>query len=101
MDQYYTLTEDSPAYLAALVLHPAFRWPTVESQWADHTDWLDSGRAAVQELWNEYRVFPVEQDAIPEQPTVARKTTDLDDFMTSVRKLSTPLAPSTSVLRDE
>lgn len=32
LDQYYTLTEDSPAYLAALVLHPAFRWSTVESQ---------------------------------------------------------------------
>jgi hypothetical protein len=25
LDKYYTLTEDSPVYLAALVLHPAFR----------------------------------------------------------------------------
>lgn len=101
LDQYYTLTEDSPAYLAALVLHPAFRWSTVESQWADHPDWLDRGRTAVQELWDEYRVLPVKEDATPEQPTVARKTTDLDDFMTSVRKLSTHPAPSTAIMRDE
>ncbi|KAL6402752.1 hypothetical protein AUP68_14088 [Ilyonectria robusta] len=101
LDQYYTLTEDSPAYLAALVLHPAFRWSTVESQWADHPDWLVGGKAAVQELWEEYRNLSVEQDTIPEQPTVARKTTDLDDFMASIRKLSTQPAPSPSAMRDE
>jgi len=48
LDQYYTLTEDSPVYLAALILHPAFRWSTVESQWGDHPGWLVRGRAAVQ-----------------------------------------------------
>jgi hypothetical protein len=102
LDQYYTLTEDSPAYLAALVFHPAFRWSTVESQWADHPEWLVRGKAAVQELWEEYRNFPaVEQDAIPEQPTLSRKTTDLDDFMASIRKLSTQRAPLPSATRDE
>ncbi|KAM3505831.1 hypothetical protein MY10362_002714 [Beauveria mimosiformis] len=101
LDQYYTLTEDSPAYLAALVLHPAFRWSTVESQWAEHPDWLSRGKAAVEELWDEYRNLSVEQDTIPEQPTVARRSTELDDFMSSVRKLSTQPAPSTSARRDE
>ncbi|KAJ6436881.1 MFS multidrug transporter [Purpureocillium lavendulum] len=101
LDQYYALTEDSPAYLASLVLHPAFRWSTVESQWSDHPDWLARGRAAVQELWEEYRTLAVEQDRIPEQPTAARKTTDLDDFMTSIRKLGAQPAPSPSSMRDE
>jgi hypothetical protein len=101
LDQYYALTEDSPAYLASLVLHPAFRWSTVESQWSDHPDWLARGRLAVQELWEEYRSLPVEQDTIPEQPTVARETTDLDDFMTSIRKLGAQPAPSVSSMRDE
>ncbi|KAK2666693.1 hypothetical protein RAB80_014378, partial [Fusarium oxysporum f. sp. vasinfectum] len=100
LDQYYSYTEDSPAYLAALVLHPAFRWSTVESQWADQPDWLVRGKKAVQELWEEYRNLFVEQDALPEQPTVVRKTTDLDDFMASIRKLSTQPAPSPSALRD-
>jgi hypothetical protein len=100
LNKYYTLTEDSPAYLAALILHPAFRWPTVESQWADHPDWLVRGKVAVRELWEEYRKIPVE-DAIPEQPTATRKATDLDDFMASVRKLGTQPTPSASPTRDE
>ena len=101
LDQYYSRTEDSPAYLASLVLHPAFRWSTIESQWSDHPDWLVRGKAAVQELWEEYRTLPVEQDTILEQSTVARKTTDLDDFMASIRKLSTHPAASPSAMRDE
>jgi hypothetical protein len=101
LDRYYTLTEDSPVYLAALILHPAFRWSTVESQWGDHPDWLVRGKAAVQELWEEYRNLPVEQETIPEQPTVPSKTTDLDDFMASIRKLSTRPAPLPSATRDE
>ena len=101
LDQYYTQTEDSPAYLASLILHPAFRWSTVESQWSDHPDWLVRGKAAVHGLWEEYRDLAVEQDTIPEQPTVARKTTDLDDFMASIRKLGTQPPPSPSAVRDE
>ncbi|RKK66419.1 hypothetical protein BFJ69_g15414 [Fusarium oxysporum] len=101
LDRYYTLTEDSPVYLAALILHPAFRWSTVESQWGDHPHWLVRGKAAVQELWEEYRNLPVEQETIPEQPTVPRKTTDLDDFTASIRKLSTRPAPLPSATRDD
>ena len=55
----------------------------------------------MQELWEEYRTLAVEQDRIPEQPTAARKTTDLDDFMTSIRKLGAQPAPSPSSMRDE
>ena len=101
LDQYYSRTEDSSAYLASLVLHPAFRWSTIESQWSDHPDWLVRGKAAVQELWEEYRTLPVEQDTILEQSTVARKTTDLDDFMAFIRKLSIHPAASPSAMRDE
>lgn len=71
---YYSLTDDSPAYLAALALHPAFRWSTVESQWADHPNWLTRGKAAVQKLWDEYRASPVEEDSVPlSQPATATK----------------------------
>jgi hypothetical protein len=101
LDQYYTLTGDSPAYLAAFALYPAFRWTTVELQWADHPDWLVKGKVAVQELWKKYRNLHVEQDIIPEQLIVARKATELDDFITSIRKLNAQPAPSPSTKRDE
>lgn len=95
------LTEDSPAYLAALVLHPAFRWSTVESQWADHPTWIVRGKAAVQELWEEYQGLSPQQDEVPEQSTMARTTTELDDFMASVRKLTAQPTPLTTMYRDE
>jgi hypothetical protein len=44
LDKYYTTTKD---YLAALVLHPAFYWSTIESQWVDQPGWLARGKAAV------------------------------------------------------
>jgi hypothetical protein len=51
LDQYYELTADSPAYLSALVLHPAFCWTTVENHWDGHADWAVKGKVAVEELW--------------------------------------------------
>jgi hypothetical protein len=59
------------------------------------------GSRALEELWEEYRSLPLEQDTIPEQPTVARKTTDLDDFMASIRRLSAQSVPLPSTMRDE
>ena len=56
---------------------------------ADYPDWLVRGKAAVQQLWEEYRILPVERDTILKQPTVTRKSTDLDDFMAFIRKPST------------
>ncbi|KAM0664385.1 hypothetical protein ACQRIU_006967 [Beauveria bassiana] len=101
LDEYYSLTDESPAYLASLVLHPAYRWTTVESQWADRPEWIARGKAAVEELWSQHRDLSVEQESLPDQPTVPRKLSDLDDYMTSVRKLSTQPVPSTSTMRDD
>ncbi|KNG44911.1 transposase-like protein [Stemphylium lycopersici] len=58
-------------------------------------------KAAVQQLWEEHRILPVERDTIPEQPIVTRKTTDLDGFMASIRKPSTQPAPLPSATHDE
>ena len=52
-------------------------------------------------MWEEYRNLPVEQETIPKQPTIPRKTTNLDDFMASIRKLSTRPAPLPSATRDK
>jgi hypothetical protein len=101
MDEYYSLTDESPAYLAALVLHPGFRWSAVESQWTDQPDWIMRGKAAVREVWEEYRTRPVDQEAPPEQPTCTREGTDLDDYMASIREVSSHPASSSSPARDE
>lgn len=58
-------------------------------------------RTAVQELWEAYRQLPVEQDTMLEQLKGTNETTDLGEFMTSIRKLRTQPAPSSSPTRDE
>lgn len=92
LDEYYSLTDVSPAYLASLVLHPAYRWTTVESQWADRPECIARGKAALEELWSQYRDLSVEQESVPDQPTVPRKLSDLDDYMASVRNQYTACA---------
>lgn len=64
MSKYYTLTSKSPAYAAAVVLHPAHKWEYLEKSW--ESDWMPPTRAAVEKLWNdEYRpkASPLTQNA--------------------------------------
>ena len=54
LDKYYTLTSDSPAYIAALVLNPAFKWEYIEKTWPK--EWIPQARESVASLWkSKYR----------------------------------------------
>ena len=33
MKKYYNLTNESPAYTAAIVLHPSFKWQYIQETW--------------------------------------------------------------------
>lgn len=48
---YYGKLDDSPAYLASLVLHPSFTWKFIESQWSGKRLWISQGKRALQALW--------------------------------------------------
>ena len=62
LDSYYALTDETPVYLAALVLHPGQKWRYFERKWAKYPDWLEDAktkmRAFYQEHW-EYFSVPV------------------------------------------
>ena len=74
LDKYYNLTSDTPAYAAAVVLHPAFKWEYIESTW--DADWVPDAKRAVQELWEkDYQpanipgvIAPVAQSSNPSDP---------------------------------
>ena len=53
MDKYYTLTDDTPAYLAAIVLNPNFKWQYIQSNWK--VDWQPRARAMMEEFWQSYK----------------------------------------------
>src|SRR3954462_14461473 len=52
LEKYYRLTDESPAYLAAIVLHPHLRWAfVVNTMWCIKTEWIEPGKEAVKALW--------------------------------------------------
>ena len=51
LDAYYTLTERSSAYVAAIVLSPHPKWHYFDIAWEDHPEWIESSKIAVESLW--------------------------------------------------
>lgn len=64
-DKYYSLTDSSVLYVAALVLHPGCRTAYIKSNW--EKGWQKTALAKVEELWKQhYRDRPSPYDIIPE-----------------------------------
>jgi hypothetical protein len=53
LDKYYTKTNDSAAYIAALVLDPCMKWEYITSTW--QPEWVPDANAQVVKLWKKYR----------------------------------------------
>jgi hypothetical protein len=53
LDKYYTKTNDSAAYIAALVLDPCMKWEYITSTW--QPEWVPDAKAQVVKLWKKYR----------------------------------------------
>lgn len=52
MEKYYTLTDDSPAYLAAIVLNPNFKWQYIQAHWKNA--WVPRAKTMMDEFWQSY-----------------------------------------------
>lgn len=52
-DKYYTKTDESALYAAALVLHPKRRTKYIEANWKP--EWIEDALEKVKELWKAYR----------------------------------------------
>ncbi|KAM4057428.1 transposase-like protein [Hirsutella rhossiliensis] len=48
MDKYYCLTDESPAYVAAIVLHPSHKWHYIHENWKK--EWADSSKKLMETL---------------------------------------------------
>ncbi|KAM4055533.1 transposase-like protein [Hirsutella rhossiliensis] len=64
MDKYYCLTDESPAYVAAIVLHPSHKWHYIHENWKK--EWADSSKKLMETLWDDYK--PVEPPSLSEVP---------------------------------
>ena len=75
LNKYYTLTERSAAFIAAIVMCPQFKWQYIsDMQWPE--DWIETARSAVQKMWeSEYK-----GSQVPELPLSSEDITDCSNF---------------------
>src|SRR5256885_17039773 len=62
LNEYYNLTDKSPVYLAALCLHPKYKWKFIEKKWSHKREWIENGEAAVAKLWSTYKEMRFENE---------------------------------------
>ncbi|OLL23796.1 putative AC transposase [Neolecta irregularis DAH-3] len=61
-DKYYDLTDDSPAYAAAILLHPSLRKSYLDKKWSHQAQYIPSTIENVRKLWKkEYKMERVVQ----------------------------------------
>jgi len=74
MDKYYSMTDRSPVYIAALVLSPQWKFKYIDDNWPG--EWQSDARQAMQDFWtSQYRPTAV---AIPTQASQASGSADQD-----------------------
>ncbi|KAM0664443.1 hypothetical protein ACQRIU_007025 [Beauveria bassiana] len=54
-DEYYTRTDDTPVYAAAILLHPSLRKAHLKEAWKDQSQYIVPAVDAVRRLWEEFR----------------------------------------------
>jgi hypothetical protein len=53
-NEYYIKLDDSPAYYAAVCLHPYYKY-YCDNSWAEKAGWIKAANASFQQLWAEYK----------------------------------------------
>src|SRR5579871_6162987 len=80
LDEYYTLLDDSPVYLASICLHPRYKTRWVKKHWADRPEWIEKGITAVEQLWiSEYKDAPLPK--VAEEENKFEEPSRLQEFM--------------------
>src|SRR3954468_23836900 len=57
LSKYYELTDECPAYAAALLLHPAMRAKYININWDN--EWCGPAITAARRIWQEYKDRPI------------------------------------------
>ena len=60
INDYYSKLDNTPIYIAAVVLHPRMRWKWFEEQWHERQDWIRQAKSAFNDLIIEYEHQPLQ-----------------------------------------
>ncbi|KAJ3454583.1 hypothetical protein MRS44_013183 [Fusarium solani] len=83
LNKYYSTIDQSPAYYAATVLHPAIRWDFLYRAYRQRPDWIEKSQELISGLWQEYKQFPVQferEDPDDLRPMKKAKKVEVDSF---------------------
>ena len=80
MDKYYKLSDKTPAYVAAIVLHPSRKWRWIEKHWKP--EWVPNTKDQMKTFW-ETKYKPIQGTIISStiQPPSAPPTKAPNDFL--------------------
>lgn len=69
LNKYYTLSDQTPAYRAAIVVHPSKKMKWFESKWfKSHPQWITNAKEAVTSLYNEYKRRHADEALVLSEP---------------------------------
>lgn len=89
---YYELTDQSPYYVAAILLNPHYKWNYFEVHWRNRQTWIDGARKKMEKLWIQH-VAACEKQA--QEYTLPLPTAPpLYTYLRRTSKISIPLATS-------
>jgi hypothetical protein len=93
LQKYYMLTDESPIYRAAIVLHPGSKEFYFEDKWATKKAWIKEMRIAVKSLYQKYAdaVPPTAKEA-SESSTGDEEEEEVDEFQ-RFRRISQKFKP--------
>jgi hypothetical protein len=80
LDKYYRLSDSTPVYIAAIVLHPSKKWRYIDKYWS--RDWLGPTREAIRDFWEKkYRLAPSITFATLSSSSTPRSNKPKNDFL--------------------
>ncbi|KAM0664438.1 hypothetical protein ACQRIU_007020 [Beauveria bassiana] len=65
LNKYYSTIDQSPAYNAATVLHPAIRWVFLRRAYRERPEWIEKAQQLLSDIWQEYKKLPVQFERDP------------------------------------
>ncbi|OAQ60845.1 transposase-like protein [Purpureocillium lilacinum] len=63
LEEYFGLTDATPAYRCAVALHPANKFAYFELEWSHNKQWVSEAKRVVQETYAKYEEAAMDEDA--------------------------------------
>ena len=81
LDNYYSKLDNTPVYVAAVVLHPCLKWNYFERHWQSRQDWIKAARSSFNSLLINYEYMEVDQlDYSPSKRQRRSSDVSSDDY---------------------